>query len=385
MNCPVCKSVDVAEFLLIRNIPTTQNLLYKTREEALAALIGDVDLRMCKNCSFIYNHAFIEEKVVYSADYDNNQSYSDVFKDYISKQIDWLIENYIKKDDVIAEIGCGKGYYIFELLEKAASKKVKCGYGFDSTYTGAESVDSINLKYFRNYYSERYKYINPNVVILRHVIEHISNPIEFFKPIYESLNENTILFIETPNVDWILKNNIIYDFFYEHCSYYNQSSIAKLLEQIGFKILEIKDDFGGQYMWVVAVVKKTQTKQMFAGGGASNSNYLYNRKLFEENIKKELDNLYSNGINTALWGAGAKGITFVNLFDKKNNFIRCLIDINEDKKNKYVANTGHIVIPPSDISKYGIGKIFIMNANYSCEINGELHRLNLKNIDVEVL
>ena len=382
MNCPVCNGLNIEKFLFIESIPTTQNLLYKTLSEAIAAPVADMDLRHCKNCSFIYNYIFSDTDVVYSGDYDNNQTYSEVFRSYINTQIDWLIKNHIKKNDTIVEIGCGKGYYIKQLLEKATHKGLKGGYGFDTSYVGHEYFESINLRYFKNYYNEEYKYIEPTIIICRHVIEHIMDPFDFLLPIGQSLNENGLLFLEMPNVNWILENNIIYDFFYEHCSYYNPYSISKLLNRAGFEIVEIKNEFQGQYMWVVA--KKTDMISYKNGPVFKNKGgqHLGKMGLFEKTIKDKINKKWYEFKKTALWGAGAKGTNFVNLFDKKREFIKCLIDINVAKQNKYVSGTGHIVISPEDIYKYDINNVFVMNANYYREVK---EALNDKSIDVETL
>ena len=368
MICPSCASNDIEKFLYLKDIPTISNLVYKTYEEALTAPVADVDLLVCKKCTFIYNQIFCEDDVVYTSDYNNNQFYSTIFKDYINEQIDRIIANYIKKDDVIVEIGCGKGYFIRELLKKTITKEVKCGYGFDTTYDGEEYIPELNLRYYRSYYNEQYRHLNPNIIILRHVIEHIKNPVDFLKPIYDSLSENTIVFIETPNVDWILQNGVVYDFSYEHCSYYNPYSISVMLENIGFEVLDITDEFGGQYMLIVAMVSRKRN---------------LDKELFERRLKQTTDELY--GKVSALWGAGAKGITFVNQFDKKRQLIKCLIDINEGKQNKFAASTGHIIISPDDIFKYGINKIFVLNANYYDEIVSKLHELGLTDIEVTII
>jgi hypothetical protein len=70
----------------------------------------------------------------------------------------------------------------------------------------------------------------------------------------------------------------------------------------------------------------------------------------------------------AIWGAGAKGSTFLNLIDKQGTKVNCVIDINPKKQNRYIGGTGHPVISPSELIKKGIKNIIVMNVNYLDEI-----------------
>jgi len=70
----------------------------------------------------------------------------------------------------------------------------------------------------------------------------------------------------------------------------------------------------------------------------------------------------------ALWGAGAKGVTFANLVDSEGSWINCIIDINPKKQGKYVPGTGHPIVSYKEIRNYDIRNIILMNPNYRQEI-----------------
>ena len=48
----------------------------------------------------------------------------------------------------------------------------------------------------------------------------------------------------------------------------------------------------------------------------------------------------------AVWGAGAKGSTFLNLLDTERKAVKYVIDINPAKQNKFIAGTGHPIYSP---------------------------------------
>src|SRR2546425_10047244 len=74
----------------------------------------------------------------------------------------------------------------------------------------------------------------------------------------------------------------------------------------------------------------------------------------------------------AVWGAGAKGVTFVNLVDPDCRQIHCLVDVNPNKQQKYVPGTGHPIIAPAMIDDAGIEAVIVLNPNYVQEISAAL-------------
>lgn len=123
-------------------------------------------------------------------------------------------------------------------------------------------------------------------------------------------------------MEWILKNGITYDFFYEHCSYFSKSSLKKLLDINGYDIVEMKHTFSNQYIYLIAKVKNRKNINLL-------DSYIEKVKI-KEALWNELVNKYSGKI--AIWGAGAKGVTFLNNYDKGANHVNYVIDINTDKK-----------------------------------------------------
>jgi SAM-dependent methyltransferase len=365
---------------LQKSVPTNQNLLYDTEEQARLALVGDLDMHINEQ-GLIYNAAFDDSKVFYGQNYDNCQYNSPMFSDYINSQIEWLLP-YIPQKSIVVEVGCGKGFY----AENIANKRTDCQiYGFDSSYSGEQSKQT-NLRFYKEYYNENYANIKPNFVISRHVIEHISKPSAFLKSIRKTMQNGAMLFLETPDTEWILKNNVIYDFFYEHCSYFTENSLANILSESGFEPIEIKKEFGEQYMWFLAKAndknKRETPNDTFEIKNLCKQ-YAENREKTIFAIKDKIRAL--NGKHTFIWGAGAKGVTFVNIFDHQKKYIKGIVDINPSKQGKFIAKTGHPVIAPANLAQE-LNKctILLLNENYYSEIKNMLCQMNI-DCDLEIL
>jgi hypothetical protein len=84
-RCPVCDADEVKGFLEIPRVPVYCNVLWPSREEALAAPRGDLDLAYCGGCGHVFNRRFDPGLVEYTGDYENSLHYSPRFQEYADK------------------------------------------------------------------------------------------------------------------------------------------------------------------------------------------------------------------------------------------------------------------------------------------------------------
>jgi len=77
-----------------------------------------------------------------------------------------------------------------------------------------------------------------------------------------------------------------------------------------------------------------------------------------------------------LWGADAKGVSFLNLLDP-GPAISSVVDINPRKQGTYVPGTGHRVIAPEELCSRKVTTVLVMNSAYQNEIRGCLASLGL--------
>ena len=100
-----------------------------------------------------------------------------------------------------------------------------------------------------------------------------------------------------------------------------------------------------------------------------------NKKVNFNNLSASIDNQikeYRRVLNSTnsfiVWGAGAKGVTFLNRLAIKRNRCKYVIDIEPNKQNKFIPITGQKVISPEILQKIKIDAVIIMNPIYEREI-----------------
>jgi SAM-dependent methyltransferase len=363
--CPVCNSQNVDFFLSRNQVPVHQNLPLHEQETATKTAQGYLNLLFCQSCGFIFNDAFELKKIAYNESYDNTQTYSYAFERHVDALVHGLVYDKRVQNCCIVEVGCGKGHFLRKLVE--GGQWGNTGYGFDPSYVGKLEDCNSRLKFKQCFYDEQCSDIQADVVICRHVIEHISKPVKLLRTIRKALQDtpNAKVFFETPCVEWILRNQVIWDFFYEHCSYFTRDSLTTAFEIAGFQVLSVSHVFGGQYLWLEAKPgDQPETIHLNPGQIPDLSQKFFRA---EQDLiaywKEKIMQLATHG-KVALWGAGAKGVTFANLIDPDRLLIDCIIDLNPNKQSKYIPGTGHPIVSYLDIDQRGLTDIVLMNPNY---------------------
>ena len=112
----------------------------------------------------------------------------------------------------------------------------------------------------KNFLLNKGKY---DIIAVCHVLEHIPQPVEFLENIKMLTNSKTgMLYIEVPNIYKPYFDGIKWkDYCYPgHLFYYSSSTLRQLLEQSGFKIIELTDDEFPPYYPISCMVKCSKKK-----------------------------------------------------------------------------------------------------------------------------
>ena len=371
-HCPVCGEKTLVIFFELKNVPVHCNLLWKTRDAALNCPKGDIKLAFCNNCTYIFNLEFQPALLEYSQSYDSSLHFSPYFKGYASLLAASLIEKYDLYDKDIIEIGSGKGYFL-SLLCKLGNNR---GIGFDPSFSGQQRIDKITqIKFIQDYYSEKYNNYQADLIVSRHVLEHIPDPKNFLKIIRRVIGEHTQtrLYFEVPNALKTIRRLFIWDIIYEHYSYFTSISLRHLFSICGLDINKISENYEGQFLGIEAE-PNMQKKSFFLSNQKNGVKKISDNiasffKKYQHRIEKckqKLNEIENKKQRVVLWGAGSKGVTFLNAF--KNSQIKYAVDINPNKQGMYIPGTGQIIVQPKFLQEYKPNVIIIMNPIYKNEI-----------------
>lgn len=324
-------------------LPIFQNRMYDTAEEAAASPRGDMLLVEDLRTGLVRNAAFRPELLTYDAHYQNEQGVSPMFRKHLD-DVAAIIGGTMGESGLV-EVGCGKGFFLELLLERGVDVT-----GFDPAYEG--SNPRVRCEYFQPGSG-----IQANGLILRHVLEHIPDPVSFLEQLREANGGTGKIYIEVPCFDWICQRRAWFDVFYEHVNYFRLTDFHRMFG----KVVASGRIFGGQYLYVVAELGSLREPVLDENDRAS----------VPEDFTRKLESIGESGKEPAIiWGGASKGVIFSLLRTRAGLPVGAVIDINPAKQGKYLPLTALRVRAPGDILPnlpQGTS-IYVMNRNYLDEI-----------------
>lgn len=368
--CPVCESRHTHVGEQRSAVPVLMNKLYGSRAAARKAVLGPLEIVFCQDCGFTWNARFDPDLIAYDESYENDQTHSLEFQAHVeARAADVIAATPANAGLNFLEIGCGQGTFIGEVARRAGTR-LSSAEGFDPAWRGADASGPAGSRIHKVYFNEasaRRLVSPPNVVATRHTIEHVPQPVGFLTSIRNALGpaSRARLFVETPSVTWILHHEAIQDFFYEHCTLFTAPALAYALRRAGFRVLSVDHVFGGQYLWAQAESASDATGPPPKAAGIGTLAGARDR--FVGRWRACVQQASTKG-PVAIWGAGAKGVSFASLIDPDGTLIDHAIDINPAKQGRWLAGSGIPVLSPEDAAQKGPRSIFLMNPIYHREV-----------------
>ncbi len=406
-TCPVCDSPDTESFLRRQGVPVHQNQLFDTPAAARAIARGDLEMRACGACGFVFNAVFDPARVDYGPAYENSQDCSPAFNTHLDQLADHIVTERGVRTGRIVEVGCGKGGFLRKLL--AHPRNTCDAVGFDPAYLGPAEILGGRARFVTDFYGPGTA-VPADAVTCRHVIEHIPKPLDLLRTVRAGVGASggTRVFFETPCAEWILRNRVPWDFFYEHCSLFTAGSLSLALERAGFVVTSVRHIFGGQYLWAegetknlspqppplrregeqgaespgASAARQSSAPPPFLGEGVGGRGSSRLARAFAAEERERLaawDAILAETCARGLvfaWGAGAKGVTFCNLADPHRERLAGVVDVNPAKQGKYLPGTGHPIVSPAAVRD--AAAVLVFNPNYITEVRAMIERLGAR-------
>jgi SAM-dependent methyltransferase len=354
-----------------------QNVVFATRAEALAAPRAELLLTTCARCGFSFNGRFDPARMVYDARYDNDVP-SAAFERYYREIAVGLAARHGITAGTVCDVGCGKGRFL-EVFTDAV--RGVSGLGIDPSCAPREATDASPVTLVSDVFRPEHVVVAPRLVVCRHTLEHIPDPVPFLRSIHTALAgaPDAPLFFEVPDLDWILAHGAFWDFCYEHCNYFTASSLAWALSAAGFIVDEVTTAFGGQYLH--AHCRRGVATETVVDASAAVERCVRYAADERARVAEARDEAARAAATSAcaLWGMATKGVLFANLVDPDGTLLSGGVDINVKKQGRYAPVTAHTIREPAWLTSLGASPtVFVMNPNYADEIRAQCESLGVR-------
>jgi SAM-dependent methyltransferase len=313
--------------------------------------------------------------------YEASQFFSPSFAAYARELAQRLVDQHQLRGGVVVEIGSGKGEFLGLLSELGDLE----GVGFDPTYDGEVdgAIDANRVRFVRAFYDEDHATPRADLVVCRHVLEHLADPAVLLRSVAATIGARAVpVYFEVPNVGFVLSPAGMWDLIYPHVTYFSPPTLRWLFERCGFDVERIQTAFDDQFVVVDGRARAgrstpplpdpaaiaTLRDQVHAFAAVFRSTIDRWSRLVHERA--------ATGGEVVVWGAGAKGVTFLNLMPAGRG-VSLVVDRNPRKHGTYISGTGQEVVPPDALRGRSIDTVIVMNRLYEDEIRAELADLDL--------
>lgn len=241
--CPICKSKDI--------FPITQLINNKNQ--------NIVERSICLNCEHqFFSRAPSKEwySNFYASKWDKDSNKVNEIPEFDYSPIsDFLIEKLNYKSNIL-DLGCGYGTAMkhFKSLGfknifgiDPSNKRIKLAkkFGFNAKVANAEDL-SKNLFDGKTF----------DIAYSWHAFEHMIDPLKAIQNIYNVLSYDSYLFICVPNAE--AEHTVMQSHFLPHFHSFSISSLSKLFEKVGFKIVHVDDSIR-----IVGHKSKTKNSEIY--------------------------------------------------------------------------------------------------------------------------
>ena len=262
----------------------------------------------------------------------------------------------------ILEIGCHDGYIIGNLAKDGHT----CFGVEPSSYAEFALSEYPNVNLYKGFFDEgTFPGEMFDLIIARHVVEHVSEPLEFVRKLTEKLVPDGLVYIEVPASLDSLKSCYYPEFHVDHVSYFTPRSFNALHQLAGLGNIKSFEVF------------ESYLKFPFMGIFSSKSNYVVHpmpeffytdqmpvyierfRANFER-YRRRLIDIFSIG-RVAIWGAGSVANRYVLDSGASIESYR-VFDINEVNIGSYLSASGAEVLDARSIPEMNVDRVLIASS-----------------------
>lgn len=201
------------------------------------------------NCNLVYTNTILDDEKLYSKDFFVGKdtltaSYTDysqdkeILKSEAKKRIR-QINKYVKSGRLL-DIGCALGFFLDE------AKRDFDTYGVEISKFAVEyAKEKLGLQVILGKFLDaEFEDAFFDCITMWDVIEHLPDPTLNLKKVYKLLKPDGLLVLSTGDIDSLVGKLMGKHWHLllppQHIYYFSQTTIKKLLEKIGFKVIEVK-------------------------------------------------------------------------------------------------------------------------------------------------
>jgi hypothetical protein len=372
-TCPACGHHVAVPFFDGGLQPLATVAWPRSAEDARSMKRLPLDFVRCVDCGHVYNCRFDYAEVPYSEKPNLMFNRGAVWTEHL-RHIRDLILRGLSDEPVVVEVGCGEGHLLRALAEQRPA----------GTYIGFDPSNAINtgggLIVGRRELFDPARHLvelRPDLIISRHVLEHLMNPLGFVQAISFAAsweNVETRLLIEVPCIDKVIRSGRTVDFFYEHNSNFTTRSLKRLLARCASEVEMVARSYNEEVVYGLALFERRQDQVDLAREAQRFRDQALRHR---QTIRADIDALAASGRRVAVWGGTGKAAAFINQFGLDAARFPLVVDSDSEKAGTHVPGTGQEILYRNFLLQSPVEVILIATQWRAGDIAGEIERCGI--------
>lgn len=361
MKCRLCNKNEMKKVIEIDNFPKAAQYFIDDINNTTQDKPITLSVFQCSCCGLVQ---LLNEPVDYYKDVITAASLNDSSKKKLISEWNPIIKKYNLNGRKAVEIGSCRGDFI-EVLNSLGFDSI----GIESSSVSCDITKKRGLEVIHGYLEDivndfKSKY---SLVVCNNFLEHQPRTSIFINSMKQLLDEDGILYISVPNLDYLLKKSCLYEFVADHLVYFTEKTLKLALEINGFEVLEQYKKNNDNDLVIIA--KKNRSLNI------SQSKKIVNE--ITHSLNKCLINAKNNNKSVAVWGAGHRALALMAMANM--SYISYVVDSADFKQGKYTPILHKKIINPMDFVKNPTEILILMLPGaYSSQVEAYLHKNNVK-------
>jgi SAM-dependent methyltransferase len=274
----------------------------------------------------------------------------------------------LPRDGKVLEIGCFDGSFLSLF---SGHKLIGC----EPNPMGSMAAERYGIEVVPRYFSAAdFEQSSVDLVVMRHLIEHLPDPLEVLIEVRQIINQVGRLLIETPNIEHTLDHHVVGNFYHQHFHYFTRESLPIILRRAGFEVVAhgVKDF--RQYV----VASKVGSATEFLHDSPKPYGIMIQRQIdgyghYLETLRHDMSEwLANNPGRIAIYGASSTATGIVYAGGLLPERVAYLVDADPRKHGNVLPGTTLAVFSPEHLHEDPVETVFIASDFFKDEIKSLL-------------
>lgn len=350
-NCRLCKSKDLIGFLDLGTQVYT-GIFPSYEKEQLPT--GRLMLALCQNCKLVQLLDTYNSRLMYGENYGYRSSLNESMKYHLKDIAEKLIQRFPETQKcTIVDIGSNDGTFL-DFFPSNKFRKV----GIDPTASKFREFYKEDVEVVSDFFSREtlLSVLSEKVDLISSIamMYDLEDPLQFVSDIYESLKPDGIWFFEQSYLGLMLEKMSYDTICHEHLEYYSAQTICKILDEVGFVVVDVElNETNGGSIAITARKKsgfqdehslsfqELLNEELAKGVSRLETLELFARKVEQHGdlMRRTLRDLRVDGRSVVGLGASTKGNVMLQYCGLTASEISFIGEVNEDKFGKFTPGS----------------------------------------------